>query len=266
MTYNADEASVYKGKPIELYGFVGTFQSYFYTSHNEDVIYGGQLYTARPMKRSRIKVTTPSSGSSDLTVDLPATDPIILAYAFGIAPPDLYMTLTRYHDPADVVVYWQGNVTNMRVAGETGSITCPNEISRAVAGEVPSVLYQSQCNNVLGDEHCGQDLPALSHDTYMVSYFNSDITVQSDNGKPDGFYVNGFLVTPHEKRAIIGHVGNVLTLAFPLTKKAYKMPVTLRPGCNLAYTGDCLTKFNNQPNFGGHPFIPNVNPFAAGID
>lgn len=266
MTYNADEASVYNGKPIELYAFVGTFRSYYYTSHNEDVVYDGQLYTARPMKRSRIKVTTPQSGSSDLTIDLPADDPIILAYAFGVAPPDLYLTLTRYHDPADVVVYWQGNVTNMRVAGETGSLTCPNEITRAVSGEIPSVLYQTPCNNVLGDARCGVDIEALKHITYMTTYDGFSITVQSDNGRPDGYYTNGFVVTPFEKRAIVAHVGNVLTLAFPLTKRNYKLAVTLYPGCDNGYNSDCLTKFANQVNFGGHPFIPNVNPFVSGID
>lgn len=266
MTYNADESSVYNGKPIELYGFVGTFQSYFYTSHNEDVIYGGQRYTAKPIKRSRIKVSTPQAGSSDLTIDLPASDPLIIAYGFGVAPPELYLTLTRYHEPSDVIVYWKGNVTNCRVSGEMGSLITPNEITRAMAGEVPSVIYQTPCNNVLGDDNCLVDLDAVSHSTFMVDYDQSTVTVQSDNGRADGFYNAGFLETPYEKRSIVSHVGNVITLAFPLTRRNYAMPVTIRPGCNLAYEGDCLTKYNNQPNFGGFPFIPNVNPFVEGID
>lgn len=265
MTYNADESSVYNGRPIELYAFVGTFVSYYYTSHNEDVIYGGNRYVAKAMKRSRIKVTIPQAGSSDLTIEMPADDPLIKSYAFNIAPPDLYLTLTRYHDPAEAIVYWRGNITNVRVSGDTGSMVAPNEIGRAMAGDIPSIVYQTPCNNVLGDTHCGIDLEALKHVTFMLSYDAFNVTVQSDNGRPDGYYVNGYLVTPFEKRGIKGHVGNVMTLAFPLTRRRYSMPVTLYPGCDLAYAGDCLSKFNNQLNFGGFPFIPNINPFSEGI-
>jgi uncharacterized phage protein (TIGR02218 family) len=266
MTYNADEASTYNGKPIELYKFEGTFNNYYYTSHNEDVIYLGQRYTAKPIKRSRIKVTTPSAGSSDLNIDLPAKDPLVIAYGFGVAPPDLYLTLTRYHDPSDVVTYWQGNVTNCRVSGNMGTLITPNEITRAMSGEIPSFVYQTPCNNVLGDARCGVDLDALAHETYMVNYDQTTVTVQSDGGQADQYYRAGFLETPYEKRSIVSHVGNVITIAFPLTKRNYLMPVTLRPGCNLQYEGDCLSKFNNQTNFGGFPFIPNINPFVEGID
>lgn len=268
MTYNADEASVYGGRPIELYAFVGTFVSYYYTSHNEDVIYQGQRYTAKPIKRSRLKITTPSAGNNDLTIDLAADDPLILSYAFGVAPPDLDLTLTRYHSPDDVVIYWRGNVTNVRVANNIGQLISPNEIGRAMAGETPSVFYQTPCNNVLGDARCGVDLEALKHLTYMTSYDPnqfSDVEVQSVGGRPDNYYTNGVFQTPLETRPIKAHVGNVLTLAYPLTQRRYRMPVTLFPGCNLGYTSDCRDKFNNQVNFGGYPFIPNINPFVSGI-
>jgi len=266
MTYNADESGVYTGKPIELYAFVGTFNSYYYTSHNEDVIYNGQRYLARAMKRSRIKVTIAQAGNSDLTIDLPADDKLILAYGFGVAPPDLYLTLTRFHDPADVVIYWSGNVTNVRVSGETGQIITPNEITRAMSGEVPSVLYQTPCNNVLGNARCGIDIDALKFVSFMTAYDANTVTVQNDGGRPDQYYRSGFLETQYERRQIMSHVGNVVTLAYPLTKRNYGLAVTLYPGCDLAYAGDCLTKFNNQLNFGGFPFIPNVNPFVSGID
>jgi uncharacterized phage protein (TIGR02218 family) len=266
VTYNADESSAYQGRPIELYKFEGTFLNYYYTSHNEDVIYQGQRYTAKPIRRSRVKVTTPQAGNSDLSIELPGDDPLVKAYGVGIAPPELTFELIRYHDPSDVVIYWRGNVTNIRINGNTGTLVAPNEITRFMSGEIPSVLYQTPCNNILGDGRCGVDIEGLKHTTFMYRYTKLTVTTQSDGGRADQFYRTGKLVTPYEQRSIVSHVGNTMTLAYPLTKQRYGMQVILYPGCNLKYDGDCLNKFNNQVNFGGFKFIPNVNPFVEGID
>lgn len=265
MTYNADESSRYGGRPIELYQFVGTFNTYRYTSHNEDVTYLGLLYTAITMNRSEIKIATPEDGNSDLTIKMAATAAIIQEYAFDIAPPDLVLTLIRYHNPADVVTYWKGPVTNVRIAGVEGSLTSPNNLSTVFATDLPSAYYQSVCNHVLGDARCKINLPSLSVTTALAGWNGSTVTILSAGGKPDGYFINGVFKTPTEQRTVLAHVGTLLTLNYPLRKYRYGTAVTVSPGCNHSYTGDCLTKFNNQINNGGFPFIPTDNPFTDGI-
>jgi hypothetical protein len=82
------------------------------------------------------------------------------------------------------------------------------------------------------------------------------------------FFGGGWLETGTgvnlEKRGILDSVTssgtNVqLTLDRPLLKNVLGQAVTFYPGYDGSIT-ECATKFNNRINFGGHPFIPNVNP------
>jgi hypothetical protein len=55
-----------------------------------------------------------------------------------------------------------------------------------------------------------------------------------------------------------------LTIDRPLLKAGTNQALTMYPG----YDGSidqCESKFNNRINFGGHPFIPNVNPGVKAI-
>lgn len=265
MTYNADEASTYNGKPIELYEFVGTYKTYRYTSHNEDVVLGGETYTAVAIQRDRIKLAAVGGSNADLQIRMATKEALPTDYAFVIAPPDLTLTLTRYHTPDDVVTYWQGTVTAISVDGSTCTLTSPSNAGRALVIEAPNIMCQTLCNHVLGNARCKVDLDALSVVSVISGWTANTITVASDGGKPDDYFAAGELVTATERRTIISHVGNVLTLNYPLKKHRIGTSVTLRPGCDHAYSGDCLTKFNNQVNFGGCPFIPTDNPFSNGI-
>lgn len=50
----------------------------------------------------------------------------------------------------------------------------------------------------------------------------------------------------------------------PLLKARDNQPIDMYPGYD-ASIDQCETKFNNRINFGGHPFIPNVNPGVKAI-
>ena len=101
MTYAQDEASRESSNPVELYKFVGTLATYYRTSSNKDIVFnngvdGNQDYIATPMSRSNL-VLAPDGDAPEMTVIIPASDPICQAYVFQVAPPDLECTIYRKH-------------------------------------------------------------------------------------------------------------------------------------------------------------------------
>lgn len=97
-----------------------------------------------------------------------------------------------------------------------------------------------------------------------------DITITSVAGhaKAAEYFAGGWLATGNaanlERRGILHSAplgGNQVSLHIdrPLLKAQNNQAINLYPG----YDGSidqCDTKFNNRINFGGHPYIPNVNP------
>lgn len=94
------------------------------------------------------------------------------------------------------------------------------------------------------------------------------VTSASGHAKAANYFAGGWIETGVgrnlEKRGILSSTATgandvTLTIDRPLLKAANNQALSVYPG----YDGsidECETKFNNRVNFGGHPFIPNVNP------
>jgi hypothetical protein len=108
-----------------------------------------------------------------------------------------------------------------------------------------------------------------------VNHLSQTLVVNSTAGhsKAADYFAGGWLETgagvSKEKRGILhsaptGTVDVTLTIDRPLLKAGTNQALTMYPG----YDGSidqCESKFNNRINFGGHPFIPNVNPGVKAI-
>jgi hypothetical protein len=99
------------------------------------------------------------------------------------------------------------------------------------------------------------------------------VTSTAGHGKVSNYFAGGWLETGtgvnKEKRGILfsaasGTTDVSLTIDRPLLKANANQPLDFYPG----YDGSieqCDTKFTNRENFGGHPYIPNVNPGVKAI-
>jgi hypothetical protein len=72
-----------------------------------------------------------------------------------------------------------------------------------------------------------------------------------------------------EKRAILvsvptGTVDVSIDMDRPLLKNVLNQAVNLYPGYDGSIT-ECDTKFANRINFGGHAYMPNINPAVKAI-
>lgn len=267
MAYADSENSAYAGQPRELYKFIGTYGNYLYCSGQQEVQYNGDTYMPVVMKRDNVVSGTQADDANNLSVYLPVSAQLVQDYAFGISPPDLDLLIYRYHDLSDVQVYWSGTITNVSIQVNIATLTSPSILSWILTGSIPSRYYQTPCNNVLFDSFCKASRAAFEITTTITSIDDLDVVIASNGGHPDGFFVGGEVVLPsQERRMIISHSGLNLVLSYPFSQAQNGESIQVAAGCDHAYTGDCLGKFNNQPNFGGFPFIPNVNPFTSGID
>lgn len=277
MTYIAHEVATFNGKPVELYYFEGEYQTYVYTSCEIDwpqALEGSEdlvTFVAIPIKRGTMKVGTQDDDNLDLTIELPVSSQLAQDYAFQTTPPTLQWTIYRIHrDDDELIVYAKGEVTNIKVNGDTAILQTPSILASALDGSCPSVWFQTPCNFVLFDpDTCGVPRADHSVSTLAMSVDGRAIGVQSDGGFPDGYFVGGEILSTvsGESRMIISHVGNNLTVSFAFAELVEGAPVEVTAGCDHDWAGDCATKFANQLRCGCYGrFTPPDNPFVSGID
>jgi hypothetical protein len=272
MTYLASEQSINNGKPIELYRYKGTYQTFRYTSGQKVVSFQGPDegaaydYIPIAMHRSGINQVTPADDNGDVSIDLPVGTDLVPIYGFQVSPPDLELTIFRGHNPGEYIRYWNGDVENINVVSGTATLRVPSRLSAALAADFPNVYFQTPCNHTLYDAHCGIVMSAWSATTTISGIAGQVISV-AGIGTLTGKLIGGDALLPSgERRMIVSQTGTDLTLNYPFSTATVGGAIVIAAGCNLDWQGDCKTRFANTARHGGFPFTPNVNIFSTGIE
>src|SRR4051812_45892964 len=122
MTYATKDLSVHSGKPFECYEFAGSNGTFRYTSYQEAVTLGGEVF--EPLPITRTSVETSSIVNSPVTMDfnLPITSEVASRYCFGVSPKVLNVTVYRAHVGDDLsfdyAIEWKGYLLNVVNAGK----------------------------------------------------------------------------------------------------------------------------------------------------
>jgi len=263
MAFYDDEISN-RAQPAELYEFVGPTTTYRYTSHGYDIEFGGNTYTAMPMASSRI--SGDMEGKMDaLEIEIDRGAQLVQDYAFVVAPRTLSCTVYRLHaNSGNFQRWWGGKVIGISLEKpDVATLVVPSLMSVALETVVPTVFYQTHCNHVLYDARCAILSSAFDVATTItaISANEREITVASDGGNPDGWFQGGEIIgSDGDRRLILDHTGNVMTILWPFVAQAPMDNVTLYAGCDHSFA-TCVDKFSNSRNFGGHPHIPTDNPW-----
>lgn len=292
MTYPLKEQSDRGGHPTELYRYAGTYTNFYYTSGPVPVTWQApdedepNEYLPLNTQRSPVMNATPDDDAAEITITMPVSTDLIVIYGFQIAPPKLVLTVFRLHDADEFVRYWQGNVENIQVARGTATIRVPSEFSAALSADFPNVYFQNPCNHNLFDPQCGVSFDDWSIETSVVAIDGKNIEVgEITVGTPpvdppdpdfpddpdyidlDGQLLGGdAILSSGERRMIVAQVGNIITVNYPFAQINEDDTIVIAAGCDLAWKGDCKTRFNNTRRYGGQPLIPPKNIFAAGIE
>ena len=268
MTFVDFETSAHDGQPVELYRFISPTTTYRYTSHGSNFTLDGEVFEATPMQRNAMQGTS-QDDSPTLDVQISITAQIVQDFAFGIAENSLTLQLLRSHGTAaNTSLQWEGAVSSISVDGRVARFRVPSRFGVGLAAAIPSVYYQPQCNHVLYDGRCRVARSGtFLHSTQVTQVSQVSVEVQDVAGRPNDWFRGGEIVrtSDSERRLIIRQTGNDLTLNFPFRTLVAGDQVQLVAGCDRT-AATCRDKFTNIENFGGHPLIPILNVFEAGLD
>lgn len=268
MTFDSSETSVDDATPIECYKFIGTLANYLYTSYHEDVTVNGEEYIAIPISRKKIKSGTHADDALAVDITMPDDTEVVQVYAYQNSPSRLDLEIRRVHRSDDIdsdsIIIWSGEVSSFNITGRKASLRVPSILSRALVGVIPSLYYQNQCNNTLYDFRCSVDRVSNTVTREIDSFDANTITVTVSIVEDD--YIGGEVVSiTGERRMIISNTTIVLTMNFPFTTLSIGDNLDIARGCDHVFRGDCENKFLNTDNYGGFPYIPNLNPFKGDL-
>ena len=259
MTFDARESSIYGGQPFELYLFQTETQTWRLTSSDRTISYLGNDYTPEAIQR-----TATSQGlelkSGAVKVTLPKTHEIAQMFLPYIPSTPLSLVIYRGHkDEAEVVVHFTGRVTSAQFGDECVLTAVPEQ--EVLKRKIPAQKYQSQCNNILYDTGCGVDKELFRVTATLDTVDGDEVTATEFDAEADGHFDNGYLEKGVERRFILKHVGDTLTLLQPMAGLVAGDEVSCFPGCNRKFTGDCTIRYDNGDHFFGFDRIPKRNPF-----
>lgn len=271
MTYDAIEKSEYSSRPVELYEFWQQNSYWWYTSADEDNVFGLHNYTAVPISRGSFKAAN-ESVKSDLDLEIDPSISLLSQYINQVPYDPVYLKITRYY-PANGSnrVLWRGRITDVGFKGLSYTdVTCES-ICSAMRRNTLRRCWQKSCPHALysqGYGECMVDKEGFRLDGSVTLVSGSTMTV-STTTMDDNYLQGGYLVITTQsdrviRRYIRSQVGFNLVLDALILDDVTGLDVAMYPGCGHSMS-ICISKFHNIINYGGHPWLPEKNPMNGSL-
>lgn len=266
MTYDAYESSVEAGRPVELYHFSLGTRHYYYTSAEDTVVFGGNVYLPRQIERTAARQAD-GERRHDLKITLPSDDPVCTPF-IGIVPGQpLYLTILRFHrGDNNAENHWTGRVISATFKRRGAFCELNGMTSEAAFNRpIPRFKYQGLCNHVLYDGNCSVDKDSFKFTGTVTDVTGNTITIIGLSAQGAGWALGGYVSNDEiDFRAVVGQTGDVLTLELPFSANVLNTEVDVYAGCDHTLA-TCNSKFSNAVNYGGFAFVPALNPFNTGL-
>lgn len=268
MTYAAFETG--HGYPIELYQFKrGLSETYYQTSHDEDIFYQSSTYESVQIQRGKIEQNAEIERQS-MSLKIARTNPLL--DNFIQFPPTEIITLTifRYHAndgvTPEVAVVWQGRILTADFSGSEATLDC-EPVFTSLKRPGLRRKYQTQCPHVLYGPKCQINNFAFVEIGTLSVVNGFEITAPQWVGIGGNSYLRGGYIhfDNRDLRTIVdfNDAAGRITMASALPILEVGSVVNAFPGCKHTL-GDCKNIFNNINNYGGFPYVPGNNPFGGG--
>jgi uncharacterized phage protein (TIGR02218 family) len=269
MTYQTIETSVDDGKPIELLEINYSTEVWRYTSAEREVIHNLQTYEPLPMRHGSIAPTGDAS-TSNLTLELAKETPV--GSLFLIQPPSEVITMTlfsKHFGDDEFTVLWKGRILNCEFEDPFFKFNCESVFSSLQRIGIPR-RFSVGCTHNLYGVGCRVLRDAYRTDGVALTITGIDLTSGAAGAVPDGYFAGGYVTWVHNVRGNLesrmityseGASGLIRLVAVP-NGLSLGQEIKIYAGCDHRVQ-TCKDKFNNVPNFGGQPFIPQKNPFGG---
>lgn len=270
-TYDQLEGSTEGSRPIELYEFMLGSTPFRYTSAEDEITIGADVYTPLAIARGRIEQGS-DQNNRNLTVTMPTlTD---LAQEYIAVPPGQKVSLNIFRYQRDETPAFTTQVLLFK--GRVQAVAYPNDghsaefairsIESSLNRNLPRFSFAGQCQHILYDDACGAVASSFDHLGATSSISGNTITV-SGAGASGLDFVGGYCrpTGTNDFRMILAQSGDVMTLLLPFQVDPTGENMQCFAGCDHNIEGDCALVFDRVAEFGGFAFVPSKDIFAQGV-
>lgn len=268
MTFQNFEQSQATADPKELFKFERADKCWLYTSADEDTVYQSETYLARTISRGPFE-RNDEAASSELTIHLDRALAIVAQFEDGSSPEPVQVTVYRLHRPdAEAIVVFKGRIANASIEVEEIVMVAQSPLGKEEK-QIPRELMLRTCPHELYGERCRVVAAAFSAAATIQSVGVGGVankyTLNAGHGKASGYFTAGVLVkdsTGQRSFVTLHELTNNIWLIAKMPGLVATDAVTLYAGCDRTVE-TCRDKFNNVPEFGGLPRLPERNPFIS---
>lgn len=253
-------------RKVELYDWARGVEHWRYTNGDRAQTVLGLTYQPASLSRTSL-ADTQESMKNRLDITAPLSLPLLELYMGGQVPSEL-ITLTLYQWRNSMLsTVWQGVLANPKFSSKDVVLHhLPPDASAAALGMTQP--WSKTCHKALysaGDGRCNASRTTMRVDATVSACSGFTLSAPAFASYAHDWFTRGWVQWASglttERRRIIGHVGDTLTLSAPAALPV-GTAVTAYPGCDQQAT-TCRDKFNNIPHFGGCPWLPSKNPFGS---
>ncbi len=274
-TFESLETSIAQSEPVELYEFSYQSQTQYYTSTETNITLNGQTYTATPLQRSEV-MSSSEIDKNSLKVVAPDQFPISLLFQAG--PPNDVVTLVVKRvqlgalNGTNTVIIWAGRVMTVTWPPLKSELNCEALFTALRTGGLHRI-YTVNCPYALYGSECQVIQSGFTTTKTDVTQSGNVLTSSSFNDQPSGYYAGGVLSWQYSPgkyalRGIKSHTQGTggapgtMEITYELPNFGGSETVTVTAGCDHTFS-TCGSKFANQPNFGGFPYMTQKNPWGS---
>lgn len=267
MSFETYELSYDDASPVELYLFTYNNIDYAYTSALRDrtLTVGGTSYTFAPAIISRgdsLKLGSNRGNQESCTITVLRNNEVASLY-MG-APPEedsVRVQIFRAHNDTgnDYIRLVDGIISQVTFSESYATITV--NIENVLSRSMPRGKLSYYCQNLIYDSKCQLNEEEYTIRVSVTGFDKLTITSTTLSAYDDGYFVGGFIKMGNAYRQVASHVGNTITIKYPIAPRDQEGSFTICPGCDGLFA-TCALKYENTPNFSGVAYIEPYNAFT----
>lgn len=259
MSFELFELSQNGGQPYELYHFFGEGVNFYYTTNLTPINYNGNDYIPQPVDRTAFELANFIGNNVTSDISLPLDCGVSQLFSVRYTPSRLFVNVYRGHlETIEKIVEWRGQAISFETKDNFFTIKTTSLLQELSDNEPAFASYTAKCNNTLYDTRC----KAIKTNFTLVSIIVRNefwLITFDDASLPDDTLTGGLFknLTTGELRGISQQKGNKLFLNYPVSFSKEGDSIELSLSCNKTLD-HCQNRFNNQINFNGFLYIPEI--------
>lgn len=273
MSYSEKEYSLSDGTPVELFLFEDdiALNNWAFTTGDSQLVDGSITYLPDIISRTSVSQKAGETPGA-IEIAIPGNSNLASQFIEYLPARPISLRVFRYHrtdagEEKRVVFIGRAASISFDDEGAVASIAC-YPVTKSSGRTVPWQIYKGGCNWALYGVGCGVLESSFELDSPSILAVNGDqIQAAEFSTFDDRWFANGYLrvVSTGEVRFITDHVGDTITLVYPISGLGVGDAIKVYPGCDRT-AQTCRDKFNNIANYLGWDYIPSDSPFEDSLD